>query len=131
MTVLRDAVSLPVRSAAGARVRALGGTVDRSRTTLRGFLICLGVFAALLCAALMSLNVYLVHGTFTLQQLQRQSQSLERAQQSTGDRVASAESPDRLAAIAGSLGMEPAKAPIFLSVSGADAHRQVGVSVRH
>lgn len=136
MTTLRESLAAsPVlfpRPRTRSRVAAEAtAPVVGQRAQLRGFLICLGGFIGLLCAMLMALNVYLVHGTFTLQQLQRQSQTLERAQQAAGDRVAAAESPARLAQVAGRLGMRPAESPVFLPLSGSDAHRQVGVSVRH
>ena len=136
MTTIRETIALapafsPRRGARTRAVTAARGTVVAQRAQLRGFLVCLGGFIGLLCALLMALNVYLVHGTFTLQQLQRQSQTLERAQQAAGDRVAAAESPGRLAQVAGRMGISPAESPVFLPLNGSDAHRQVSTSVRH
>ncbi len=135
MTTARDTFAwAPGFSSSRSRVEARTTikAIERTqRAQLRGFLVCLGGFIGVLCGLLMALNIYLVHGTFTLQQLQRQSQTLERAQQAAGDRVAAAEAPGRLAQVAALMGMRPAQSPVFLPLNNGDAHRQVSVSVRH
>ncbi|MBU6212952.1 MAG: hypothetical protein KGP01_00665 [Actinomycetales bacterium] len=123
MTTLRHTVALP-------RAAAASQTANTSRavaaTSLRQFSLIVVALIVALSAALMALNVSLVHGAFTAQALHKESQRLERAQQSLGDAVAAAEAPGRLAQAAEKLGMQPAVKPVFLSLPARGSHRVNG-----
>lgn len=116
MSTIREAIAAPwpVRSRDAVRTRTTD--VVTHRTSLRGFALIIAGLIIILSGLLMALNIMLVHGAFAVQSMQTESQSLERAQQSLGDAVASEESPSRLAERAAALGMQPAINPIFLKL---------------
>ena len=123
MTTLRHTVALPRTTVASRNVSTSRAV---AATSLRRFSVIALALIAGLAGALMALNVSLVHGAFTAQELRKESQRLERAQQSLGDAVAAAEAPGRLAQAATRLGMQPAAKPVFLTLPSHGSHGSDG-----
>jgi len=127
MSTFRDVIRLPIARPSSTTRAISRESIAVKRSSLRLFITLLGLTIVSISAGLMVLNTFLVHGAFSMQSLQKESQSLERVQQAVGNRLAIAESPARLAAEATRLGMQPAKNPVFLKISGVDSARS-GVS---
>jgi hypothetical protein len=109
MTTFQQALTAPF-------VRAKAQTVSRGRADNRRFIIILGAVVLLGAMALLALNSVNTAGAFEIKSLQKQSADLQVQQQQIGERVSKAQSPARLARAAASLGMIPAKDPVFIVV---------------
>jgi hypothetical protein len=116
------ALAHPARPAAGG---APGRTGSRLTVVPRGavrpprapFVLLVGALLVGGLAGLLALNTTLQQGSFTLQDLQQRSSSLQDQEQALAQSVAVDDTPQRLANRAAALGMVPSVNPVFIRIS--------------
>jgi hypothetical protein len=100
----------------GVFLKLVPSVSEGTQATHRFFATCLSAVAGIGLLILLAVNILLAQDAFTLSELKAEAKVVADQREAINRQIASASSPEALAAKAQALGMRPSNSPVFLNL---------------